>query len=513
MKKIIFIAILISCALCACKPAEAPEPSATPEVTETATPTAAPVDSAAPEAFDEQKAREELLMLGLDESAADVITDKMLFYADSVDFNSFTYKHDAENNPEIKYKITITPSRFSVDSINLMDYMRLNSRREIVYQNEHQKSTRAYLGEGAVEGEKVYAVAYPNAVEPPTAYFLSLYKLGEDYLEYIGAIERGTLQWATGFEFRQYPLTMEVGKRYEFDRPDPADAVRYSKYHLEASGLKNVTINGTLFQDCVEFLEIYETYVPSGLGDTVIQTTYYSKEFGAVLERKDVISISGDYDKRVSAFSFAPSYRISDSELTLPADMLLPFIATPEVTQEPPVPDVLFDSSPMLKMPAGLHLVANGSDIVAGIVSSRTFSVNHEFCSKLEVIVRRATPNGTDVILVAGSAGFNLLNMYTSQSFAFDGDGGFNEGYSIQVSIYDLDNDGEDEILLAIGDNLVEMELLVFEIGGEGLHYMDILHGQEYMSIDKNNVITVPYGSQGLFDKYKYTSDGWILTH
>lgn len=121
-------------------------------------------------------------------------------------------------------------------------------------------------------------------------------------------------------------------------------------------------------------------------------------------------------------------------------------------------------------------------------------------------LISRDSPNGTKVLAVAQQLGLNLaydINL----SNAFDEFGHPKENYGIQVTCYDLDKDGIKEIIVSVGNQSYEMESIIYRYTKsidnpfELVAYID---GQEKMYIKEDGAIIAPYGSQGLFEEYRY---------
>lgn len=70
------------------------------------------------------------------------------------------------------------------------------------------------------------------------------------------------------------------------------------------------------------------------------------------------------------------------------------------------------------------------------------------------------------------------------------------------------------EVVLAIGDGLVNLGVSVFKIDyhSKDLDAIEIgcFQGQENIHIDKNNNIIIPFGGQGLFEQYKYHNENLL---
>lgn len=128
---------------------------------------------------------------------------------------------------------------------------------------------------------------------------------------------------------------------------------------------------------------------------------------------------------------------------------------------------------------------------------------------KLEtVVIGRDHPNGTRVVVSTGEIGYNLFaNDGKYFEAAFDDSGELKEGYYIQTSFFDLDKDGQKEVLLAIGNKMIDLGVGIYKYNGNiknnGFVQLGYIEGQSEIKVLKDGEIHVPYGSQGLFSSYK----------
>lgn len=139
---------------------------------------------------------------------------------------------------------------------------------------------------------------------------------------------------------------------------------------------------------------------------------------------------------------------------------------------------------------------------------------------KLEYIsVGLDSPNGEKVTIVSDNIGVNLLHyisdeMYSAIENLYDDIGELKEGNMIQVVFIDFDDDGKDEVVLAIGDGLVNLGVSIFKIDydSKDLNFNELafFRGQGEIHIDKNKSIEIPFGSKGLFEKYEYKNGIFI---
>ena len=129
-------------------------------------------------------------------------------------------------------------------------------------------------------------------------------------------------------------------------------------------------------------------------------------------------------------------------------------------------------------------------------------------------LLRRGSPNGTNLTAIYGNAGENLLGTLPPAMRGFDEYGELEEGYSLQVAVRDLNGDKKPDVLVATGDGAAVLTVAVFVYtprGNERFRRIGVIEGQNSLHVDANGVISVPYGSQGLFMEYGVTSDGVLV--
>lgn len=143
-----------------------------------------------------------------------------------------------------------------------------------------------------------------------------------------------------------------------------------------------------------------------------------------------------------------------------------------------PVKDVLFSS------------FADGGSMVCDIDSN----------TKINFYIYQSAQGDWNVNGAHDNKGFNFLH-----DFSIDID---YERYKIQISCVDLDEDGKKEIFVSIGNGSSELETLIYYFVYESNRKFELcgrLYGQEKMYVDINaGTIKTPYGSQGLYEEYKF---------
>ncbi len=130
------------------------------------------------------------------------------------------------------------------------------------------------------------------------------------------------------------------------------------------------------------------------------------------------------------------------------------------------------------------------------------------------LLLRRGSPNGTNLTAVLGDAGENLLGTLPQAMQGFDAHGELEEGFSLQVVVRDLNGDNTPEVLVASGDGAAILTVAVFSYspGADGMfRCVGVIEGQNALQIDAGGVISVPYGSQGLSTEYTVAADGALV--
>lgn len=156
---------------------------------------------------------------------------------------------------------------------------------------------------------------------------------------------------------------------------------------------------------------------------------------------------------------------------------------------------------------------------IKSITWKQTYEINKNLLYKIDlnndkkadmVELGMDSPNGTKLNVIIGNSGFNLLN--TSKVYGmdlFNEDGDMQKNGYIQVAFVDFDKDKKPELVVAAGDGLIDLGVSIFKYTGNKINlYKEIgyIEGQSNITIDKNNHIIAPYGSQGLYTEYQYKS-------
>jgi len=134
------------------------------------------------------------------------------------------------------------------------------------------------------------------------------------------------------------------------------------------------------------------------------------------------------------------------------------------------------------------------------------------------IILGLDSPNGikTQVQINSINSVFNLPLESESEFTPFDEFGELLPGFDIYALGYDFDSDDTEEVIIAVSDGLVETYFWIFSYDFIALEYgdnplMPIFYGEGQSDlIIEDNTLTVPYGSQGLFEEYIYSNSEFI---
>jgi hypothetical protein len=134
--------------------------------------------------------------------------------------------------------------------------------------------------------------------------------------------------------------------------------------------------------------------------------------------------------------------------------------------------------------------------------------------------IKLDNPNGIKflVLFKALNVGVNLNNVISMQT-GLNEWGDLEENYFVQVATHDFNEDGNPEIIIAIGDGFIDMSVNIIQyhpptnsqdaIRIENWSLVENIQAQQKIIIDKQ-VIIAPFGSQGLFEEYTWVNGKFI---
>lgn len=161
------------------------------------------------------------------------------------------------------------------------------------------------------------------------------------------------------------------------------------------------------------------------------------------------------------------------------------------------------------------HFIISSSD---DINKDKTLQVDLDLDGKKEtIIIGKDHPNGVKVRGIKGEYSINLLSLLFDNTNderisdildgMFDEYADLNKGCYIQASYVDLDNDGKYEVLISVGDRIMQIMVTaiyrVRDAEEASFQLKGIIEGQSNMYLRGNHIIA-PYGSFGLFEEYIY---------
>lgn len=152
-----------------------------------------------------------------------------------------------------------------------------------------------------------------------------------------------------------------------------------------------------------------------------------------------------------------------------------------------------------------------------------TFELNYQSTVRpTALVVGRDHPNGTKILALFPGYGVHLPLKFADDFGGFDEFGEINKGYYVQVAEHDFDNDGTPEIVVAVGDGLIDLTVNIVKYHAplspedagrdENWELAGSFTGQEKALID-GATISLPYGSQGLYTEYTWIKKKFIQTN
>jgi hypothetical protein len=133
-------------------------------------------------------------------------------------------------------------------------------------------------------------------------------------------------------------------------------------------------------------------------------------------------------------------------------------------------------------------------------------------------------PNGIRFLVMFASDGVRVpLPLYFDNAFeGFDEFGDLNKDYGVQVVEHDFDRYDTPEIIVAVGNELTNLVVNIITYHApasekdasreENWSLIGSFTGQAHASI-KGNAITLPIGSQGVYDEYTWVKDTFVKTN
>ncbi|WP_338792056.1 hypothetical protein [Bernardetia sp. MNP-M8] len=110
---------------------------------------------------------------------------------------------------------------------------------------------------------------------------------------------------------------------------------------------------------------------------------------------------------------------------------------------------------------------------------------------------------GVNVIVTFGTNGYSVQNFQET-----------NEWIKIEITEYDFDKDGNNELIIAYGDETQAMfNVLIYKISKLGVTEIGNIELGQFNCLLLKNKIILPFGSQGLFHEYTLIENKFIQTN
>jgi hypothetical protein len=136
--------------------------------------------------------------------------------------------------------------------------------------------------------------------------------------------------------------------------------------------------------------------------------------------------------------------------------------------------------------------------------SDLVFDINKNI-KNISIELGLDSPNGTKATIVMGHNGYNLIVLSKQLlKSAFDKYGELNDGYYIQASIFDFDKDGDNEVVLSIGNKSTELGLSIFKYANNDFNQIGYIEGQSQAYINKDGAIEIYNSTGNLLNTYKW---------
>lgn len=145
----------------------------------------------------------------------------------------------------------------------------------------------------------------------------------------------------------------------------------------------------------------------------------------------------------------------------------------------------------------------------------------HSHIKPTYLLIGRDHPNGIRFLAMFPGYGVNLPLNFTKDFEGINEFGELKQGYYIQVAEHDFDHDGMPEIIIAIGDGLIDLSINIIKYHPpqfsqdtdreSNWSLIGSYSGQAKAEI-KGDTIQLFIGSQGLYDEYTWVKGKFMKT-
>ena len=172
---------------------------------------------------------------------------------------------------------------------------------------------------------------------------------------------------------------------------------------------------------------------------------------------------------------------------------------------------LLFFCFPALAVCGGPLITMDGEDgsitlTAEEISQGKEVSLEAAMPEPVTFSLERGTPNGVAITAVYGDAAERLGGLLPPEMAGFGGYGELEEGFTLQLAIRDLNNDGKPEVLIATGDGTAILTAAIFIYtpeGNERFACTGMIEGQKALHVDAKGVINSLENRSILFTAYQ----------
>ncbi|MDL2271517.1 hypothetical protein LJC23_00605 [Desulfovibrio sp. OttesenSCG-928-I05] len=172
------------------------------------------------------------------------------------------------------------------------------------------------------------------------------------------------------------------------------------------------------------------------------------------------------------------------------------------------------EGAPVISLPeAGRVITLSAEGFLAGESVSMEVPMRTDGTDSVHFSIGRDSPNGTRILAIYGDRGETLGAMLPETLVGLDDYGEMEENAMISLGAYDLDGDGVSEVIIASTDGAALLGAAIFRYEArehERFRITGMIEGQRQLAIEPDGAITAPFGSRGLFTRYRLAPDGTI---
>jgi hypothetical protein len=131
----------------------------------------------------------------------------------------------------------------------------------------------------------------------------------------------------------------------------------------------------------------------------------------------------------------------------------------------------------------------------------------------VQIIVSARTGKGIRLSAIQGKTTSPLPLKFEEGFEGINRSGDMEPGYTLRVVEHDFDGDKVPEVVVAVGDGLVNLAVNVFKAAGANTwKRVGDFEGQQRAILERDTIV-LPYGSQGLFSEYRWKGGKFVQTN